>query len=352
MRATFSFMALALCLVHCGAGAGDGPTGTGAADSDGFGAGISQGGGGFAECASKTVLADEVPLELVLVQDRSSSMEGSKWNATVLAIKSFADNPGAAGVHAGLTYFPSVVADQCAVSSYSALDVSIAELPGNAPQIKESLYTTAPSGGTPMRPALEGGIEALRGRLMGQPDHVGAVVLVTDGDPTGCDDNLPSDVADLAKDAFEATPSVPVFVIGMDGASFTTLDDIAERGGTEAAFDVGDGADELLAALSAIEHQALACEYEMPVVDPEEEGILDPRSVIVSFAPGTAEPPVDIALVDQAEDCSVISGGFFYDDPTEPTRILLCDASCDLVRRGDTSANVTIVLGCILPPAE
>jgi hypothetical protein len=133
-----------------------------------------------------------------------SMTTGDRWGAAVDAIKEFADNSGAAGLSVGLAYFPPKLGDECNVATYANLDVDIAVLPGNASAIKQSLLTTSPSGGTPMRPALEGGIDAMTAWLTLNPTHEGIVILVTDGDPGGCSSNTASDVANVAESA--ATP--------------------------------------------------------------------------------------------------------------------------------------------------
>ena len=42
-------------------------------------------------------------------------------------------------------------------------------------------------------------------------------------------------------------------------------------------------------------------------------------------------------------------GGFYYDDPKEPKRIILCPASCTDVKEGTAEAKVNVFLGCIKP---
>lgn len=333
-----------------GVGGVGGQGGSAMAFMDG-GAGGTGGEGGILECESLTVAGEKVPLDLVIVQDRSGSMVGERWEAAVDAIKAFADNPGAAGLNVGLTYFPPKLGNECTPSVYANMDVDIAPLPGNAYAIKESLLETAPSGGTPMRPALEGGIDALEAWLSANPTHEGVVILVTDGDPGGCTNNTASSVAQTAEDAFTSSPSIRTFVVGMTGANFSNLENIAEAGGTDEAFDVGSGTSAFVAALESIRQQAISCEYLLPIPAPS-EGTLDFDSVSVEYVPGLNEPAEEVSRVDGPGDCGELSGGFYYDDNDEPQRIVLCPASCDLVQSGTENAEVRVVLGCILPPPE
>jgi hypothetical protein len=336
-----------------GAGGGGATTTVAQGTGGGFTTGMGgQGGeGGIIECESVTAEGEKVPLDVVIVQDRSGSMVGAKWESAVDSIKAFADNAGAAGLAVGLTYFPPIIGSECSVSVYANLDVDIALLPGNAYAIKESLLTTSPSGGTPMRPALEGGVEAMTDWLALNPTHEGIVILVTDGDPGGCSPNTISDVANIAEGAFLGTPSIRTFVVGMPGATFSNLDQVAAAGGTSSAFDVSSGTTAFVAALDEIRQQALSCEYILPVPDPS-EGTLDFDSVGVDYTPGINENPESIPKVASQGDCGEISGGWYYDDPADPTRIILCPASCDLVQSGTDNAKVEVILGCIIPPPQ
>ena len=41
--------------------------------------------------------------------------------------------------------------------------------------------------------------------------------------------------------------------------------------------------------------------------------------------------------------------GWYYDDPSAPTKIVLCNATCDLIN-ADPTAEIDIVLGCMTIP--
>jgi hypothetical protein len=333
-------------------GSGGATGGTESVGGFGLSGGSSAGGegGSIDECVSKNVVGEVVPLDMVILQDRSGSMTSSnKWTQAVDGIKAFVDNPALAGLHVGLTYFPPILGNECTVASYSNLEVPIDVLPPNAFAIKTSLLDTTPSGGTPMRPALEGAIQAMTAYLAQNPTHAGIVILVTDGDPGGCSPNTVSDVAAAAAAGVAQIPSVRTFVVGMSGATFANLDTIAAAGGTAPSFDVTAGSSAFVAALEQIQQSALSCTYTLPVPPPQ-EGELDPDSVAVEYIPGLNEPPQSIDKVDSEADCGEISGGFYYDDPVEPTQIVLCPASCELVQSGTVNAYVNIVLGCIEPP--
>ncbi len=77
-------------------------------------------------CASTTLKANELPLDLYLMLDTSSSMDDlvgpqkSKWNAVVQALTGFLGDPASAGIGVGLQYFPLTqagVPTSCTASS-------------------------------------------------------------------------------------------------------------------------------------------------------------------------------------------------------------------------------------------
>jgi Mg-chelatase subunit ChlD len=80
----------------------------------------------FAQCASSTQQAKELPLDLYLMLDSSGSMadlvanQKSKWNAVVSALTAFLNDPASAGIGVGLQYFPLTqagVPTSCTASS-------------------------------------------------------------------------------------------------------------------------------------------------------------------------------------------------------------------------------------------
>jgi hypothetical protein len=283
----------------------------------------------------------------------------SKWDMARQAMIAFADTPGAAGSKLGLTVFPPDpnTGDQCLPSSYAPI-VPIALLPGNGTAIKDALVTRSTTGSTPMRGALQGGVDAMRTFLTQNPNEEGVIILVTDGDPGACTGDTVSNVVSVAQASAAGgagAPRVRTFVVGMEGATFSNLDQIAQAGqGAPKAFNAtGSTADggvssqqQLLDALDAIRSGALGCEYVVP--QPEaSKGEVDPLSVTINFTAGKNDPPTEIKRVDSPDKCGATTGGFYYDDPVHPKRIVLCPASCDGVKKGTAEAKMDVVLGCI-----
>lgn len=311
-------------------------------------------------CVTDTLGAVPVPLAMLLVMDRSGSMNAptgnTKWDQARSAMIGFTDTKGASGTKIGLTVFPpdTGAGDQCLPASYAPV-VPIALLPGNGTAIKDALLKRSTTGSTPMAGAMQGGVNAMKSFLANNPNEEGVIILVTDGDPGACTGDTVSNVTAIASSAAKGTPRIRTFVVGMDGATFANLDSIAKAGeGSPSAFNAsGGGSDagvspqqQLLDALEKIRSGALGCEYLLPAVE-SEMGELDPSSVDIDFTAGPNDPPVKIRRVDNLAACGVTTGGFYYDDPAAPKRIILCPSSCEDVREGTSAAKVDVFLGCI-----
>ena len=308
-------------------------------------------------CLSEQVKAETVPLAMLVVIDRSGSMLGEKWDAATKAIRAFADRSEVVGMKMGVQFFPPLSGtDECNGSSYKALPVPIAALPDNVLPIQQRLEATdANGGGTPMRSGLEGSIGAMRDFLDANPLHEGVVILVTDGDPGACSGvDTVANVSSIASAAAKGTPRIRTFVVGMDGATFSNLNTIAVAGdGAPTAFNASATGDagvsaqqQLLDALEKIRSGALGCEYVLPVPEAN-KGTVDPASVEIEFTAGKNDPPAKFRRVDSVSQCGEATGGFYYDNPTAPKRLILCPASCEDVKKGTAASKLDVVLGCI-----
>lgn len=310
-------------------------------------------------CLSETLGAVPVPLSMLLVMDRSGSMSSPsgnpKWDQARTAMIGFTDTKGAAGTKLGLTVFPPDPGggDQCSPASYKPV-VPISLLPGNGPAIKDALLTRDTTGSTPMAGGLQGGVDAMKDFLSKNTNEEGVIILVTDGDPGACSGvDTVANVTNIASTAAKGTPRIRTFVVGMDGATFGNLDTIAKAGeGAPKAFNASgaSASTELLTALESIRSGALGCEYVLPTPDPS-KGVLDPASVEIEFKAGKNDPAQKFRRVPGAADCGATTGGFYYDDPAKPKRLILCPASCESVKKGTSDAKMDVVLGCIKKPS-
>lgn len=385
-----------------GPGAGGGDAGVGG----GFTTGSGGAGGGFEECAGETHVGTRDPLDLVIMLDQSGSMDSpigaeTLWSLTTDAIAQFVVAPEADGVGVGLQYFPlpdgpcvscdscfspdvqvtsqngacccssptgqsCALADgapcptggicfqgtcisggangTCDVADYASLEVSIDVIPNVGPAISASLAGHAPDGLTPTAPALAGAILAAQARAAQYPDHIVAVVLATDGTPTECDPLDEPSIASLAAQAYQSTPQVLTFVIGLGNLSTLDAIALAGSGNTQGAFIIQPGANttqQLVDALNAIRGELLDCQFDIPQ---PETGALDYDEVNVQYTPEGASQPVIVPRVGGPAECgSEIA--WYYDDPAAPTQVVMCPAACDqLETLGDV--ELQIVLGC------
>lgn len=305
----------------------------------------SGGGGEGGGCAATSISAELTPVTMMIVFDRSGSMEdGDKWGAATAALTSFVQNPEAAGLGVGLKFFPKDGCDDeiCDIDACATPDVEPAPLladgaPTDAHEavLVQTIDAEFPDGGTPMAAALLGSHEWAQDYRAANPAAKVAIVLVTDGEPNGCGEV--DDVVSVA--SLGAAQSVPTYAVGLLGSAESTIDAIASAGGTTTGFFIGGANTEadLLAALLAIQGQQIACELTIPEGDD-----VDPTKVNVTFTPdGGAEQT--IPQVDGAGSCGA-AGGWYYDDPSAPTKIILCDATCEDIQ--GQSGELGLVLGC------
>jgi len=345
--------------VDCGAGAdsglNDGGVGQGGHSFEDGGTG----GGGIldkdAACAVASDVADLVPVSLLLMFDKSGSMMGSKWFDSTAALQAFFCDPASAGLRVGIRFFPDTGCDEtCVVAPCAVPKVEpapLTELSAPTDQQEDALYHSfdgvTPSGGTPMYTALQGALIWATTYVGSHPAEKALVVLVTDGEPTECNDSV-SAIAELAADAYE-THGVLTFAIGLEGSFESTVDHIAEAGGGQGFFiGSGNAQEDLLAALNEIRGSTVACEY---VVPSEVDGqAVNPALVNVFYTPGGSGSAVLLGQVPGLGACTEGKGGWFYDNPAAPTRIIFCPSTCAAVQ-ADTGAKIEVLLGCSTVPA-
>jgi hypothetical protein len=131
-------------------------------------------------------------------------------------------------------------------------------------------------------------------------------------------------------------------VIGV-GSETASLNAIAVSGGTQQAYFVDtnqDAGKQFLEALDAIRNTAFACEYSIPKPT---AGDPDFGRVNVRRTPSGGKGEL-IPQVPDASQCDP-GGGWYYDDPVNPTRILICPGTCDELQN-DLAGKLDILLGC------
>lgn len=370
-----------------GGGVASSTTGGGASDQGGAGGSIlpgTGGGGGDSTtatgCAQDTTEAQQVPLDMYIMLDQSGSMDGSSWTAVTNALGTFVQQPGTEGMSVGIQYFPlgpggtpvcpdmcnsdadcgacgpcqplmpgfpgpkvcagSMKGDSCVAADYANPEVEIEPLPGVAPKIIDSMAKHKPSGGTPTSAALQGAIDHAKAWAAAHPNHSVIVVFASDGEPMGCDEDL-NNINAIAASAFNSTPSIATFVIGV-GSKISALNGIAAAGGTgTAVFAEGAQAQQqFLDAMNKIRGTALACNYFIPM---PEKGTPDYGKVNVQYTPGGGQGDFIKKVIDQAACAN--GDGWYYDNNEDPKTIVMCPATCDMFKQDD-KGKVDIVTGC------
>jgi hypothetical protein len=304
-------------------------------------------------CSATSAMAKPLPVDIYVLLDRSNSMNEpisgpptammpppSKWVSMMDGLTKFVSSPAAEGIHLGLGFFPLTGLQQCDPQAYAMPAVAVAPLPGVAMPFLDAVKATAPIGRTPTRPALEGAVAYARQREMNMGRRV-AIALATDGEPNACNSTVTavSAVAQMA-----AAQGIYTFVIGV-GPELQNLNTIAAAGGTKMAYLVEMAtADQLAAAFKAVQMQAskLACTFMIP---PPPAGMsLDPNKVNVRFTAANATNSFDIGQVPSRDACGA-QGGWYFDNPSNPTKVNLCDASCQKVN-GSGEGEIQLLFGC------
>jgi hypothetical protein len=209
-------------------------------------------------------------------------------------------------------------------------------------------------------------------------------VLVTDGKPEnaqGCDENT-TNLAAIAKAAHDK--GVTTFAVGLQGASFTLLDKIAQQGGApdcdtnnaHYACDVSSGASGLLTALSTIRekvvttethtvthvvthevvHTVTHTEVHTKVVEQVERTTLPCEWAIPESTDGQSfdrnkvnirlsSSDVQTTFVHVSSKDACVANAWYYDNEDQPTRLVACDQTCSAIE-GLSSAQIDILLGC------
>lgn len=240
----------------------------------------------------------------------------------------------------------------CEPQAYVTPTVDFGELPEHGDTVLYSLRSTDPVSTTPTAAALQGAVTYAQLRARQEPEHKVAVVLATDGLPTGCDNGGVDDVSYVAAQGLADATAIRTYVIGVFSPSETegpaNSDEWARAGGTNSAFIVDPQADlaaEFLEALKRIRYGTVGCEYRVPEA-PEGETI-DFEMVNVRYV--GEESSLSLTYVADASQCGTAQRGWYYDvNPSEgtPSRIKLCDNACNVLSN-ELGGSVEIYLGCV-----
>lgn len=364
MASAVGFLATGALVWACSSSGGDGSrleaTGSGAQSGSGNGAGglqlssgtsSSQGGAG-GSCEGLSVQAQPGDAHFFIVVDKSGSMgSNNKWTNTLNAFTQFFQDPSADPLHVALRFWPdngcgepSGSCGSAALQACATPEVPMGQLTSTAHEaaLVSAFNNQSPGGLTPMSVALDGAIQyASQQQSMGEATDVFGVILLTDGMPTDCDTNI-NNIANIAANGLSSS-GVLTFAIGIQGSSEPQMNQIAAAGGTQMGYFIGSSStQDIIDALKAIASSVVQCVFAMPA-DPSPDMPIDPNQVNVTYTPGNGMPQ-DIPQVPSQADCGT-SGGWYYDDNTNPTAIYLCPTTCATVQ-SDSMANIAIRIGC------
>jgi hypothetical protein len=310
-------------------------------------------------CAATSTQAQLRPVYLAMAFDVSASMgkldkpyhdPALKWEPVVAATTTFCADPQSSGIHASMTFFPidGGTDARCAAGSYGAPDVPMTKLPsGDFATAIQAVTPASPAGwrsGTPTLAVVQGSFAQVAAIQPADAAGRYALVLITDGYPQGCDDDSISSVVDAVS---PMAASIPTYVIGLTNPppgpdTVSNLDAIAAAGGTQQAFLIATGdpaatAQQFSAAIAAIAQTQISCEIVIP--PPPQGEMFVPGKINVSSSSGS----VTTTFV-YDETCAV-PDAWHYDDPANPSTIVLCSESCAAVQ-ADPLAVLHVEFGC------
>ncbi|WP_338091891.1 VWA domain-containing protein [Sorangium cellulosum] len=311
-------------------------------------------------CATQTATTELQPVYLAFAFDVSGSMGANnepwhdrtlKWDPIVAATKQFFADPESEGLTASLTFFPSG-RNTCSTRSYERPDVAMTPLPSEdfADAIDEITPETDDDWrmGTPTAFVVGGTFSFIEERRAENPGKY-VIVLVTDGYPQLCNnENSINAVVARVETALES--NVSTYVIGVANPdvedapdNVSNLHDIAAAGGTGDAFviDTGDPdatAAAFNAAIDQIRGSAISCTLPIPAAP--DGRTFDKQRVRVTYTSGTNPP----TTLDYDQECEAESA-WRYDNPQNPTQIVLCDSTCGKVQ-ADPAASLGVDFTC------
>lgn len=347
-----------------GAQSGGGFAGTGVLGAGG-GAGTSV--QGFTRCPASVVdggcvgalyTGQAVGLDIFVMFDESGSM-ATKDDGTTMrmdavrgALGQFLQASESSGVGVGIGYFGtqplSCACTSCKADDYAKPAVPVGTLPGQGAALIASLAAAAPTGETPTGAAVRGACTYAREVAASRPGHDVVVLLVTDGEPQApltsakgtCSPTLEDAVA-AATECRTGGAGVRTFVLGV-GPSLQKLNQIAAAGGSGQAYLVeSGGGGEVLQALNRIRSDAqIPCALRLPGSN---VATLDLDTVNIVYADQSCALTT-IGRVETLAACSPQLGGWYYDDPAQPSSIRLCDSSCKQVSAPGGQLKVSV--GC------
>jgi hypothetical protein len=307
-----------------------------------------------AVCAAQAYEGEAIPLDIYIMFDQSGSMLNDVGGLTRLeaierATNTFLRDQASSAISVGVGYFgfQPIGQTSCLPGDYASPSVPVT-LDHEA--VLRSLAEREPTGETPTGAAIRGACGYAKDWKLANAGHSVVLLLLTDGEPKApmtcaagtCCPTL-ADAVEAAADCRSGEPGIATYVLGV-GPFLDNLQQIAQAGGTDHAYLIGDQDVEqkVLQALDAIRGAAsIPCELKLP--EPTGGVALDYGLVNVAYQDSSCQLST-IYNVPSATSCDGSAGGWYYDDPTAPSSVKLCGASCDRVSA--PGGRLAFTVGC------
>lgn len=274
-------------------------------------------------CSSNASAPETATVNLFFMAQTSGNPAGNpdRWAAISNGLKVFLSDPDSAGVHVAFRLFPDATGNckgtspsggTCDITACStpAVEGNLAWAVGTGSPCSSSpdptecsifaaLNAASPSvSNTPTSAALAGAVAWAKQGKLARPNEEFAVVFMTDGEPDACDANV-SNIAAIAADGF--TNGVRTYVVGVEGLSSSTCQQIATAGGGSAQCSRvlssnGNTTAQVVAALQSIAQGSVPCTFDLA-----NRGAFDPNGAAVQYTGGTTQTVTPACRPDQSE---------------------------------------------------
>jgi Mg-chelatase subunit ChlD len=341
---------------------GSGPSGSGASSQGATSpGGPSCASADFDGCVGELYEGEALTLDIYVMFDQSGSMASdvggmTRMQAVERAAQSFLSDPKSASIGVGIGYFGFQPVGQvsCDTATYATPDVGVTL---DHAQVVSSLDARMPLGETPTAAAIDGACTYATSWRRQNPTHSVVILLMTDGIPEapascasgGCCPQL-GDAVQAASDC--ARGGVRTYVLGV-GPELGNLNQIAAAGGTDTAYLVGnqDVSTNVLSALNSIRGAAIPCDLDIPPANPGQPLDFSQVNVLVGNT-DCSVPLSPVYYVTDETQCDAGAGGWFYDDPSAPTHVKLCGATCAQVSQPDATLRFSVGCQSLPPPVR
>jgi hypothetical protein len=315
-------------------------------------------------CQGQSLEAQAAPVNALILFDRSASMldpadssnpaSPTRWDAMTAAVREFVANERVAGAQLGLQFFGlSNAQDDCSVEKYRTPSVPMGPLEQVREPILAALARTQPGSLTPTQPALEGALAYARtvAALPENAERATVVVLVSDGQPSECPfgpNGQPLVSIGDIEDVIESYASPPAgqvavrtYVVGTEELS-ANVERFARAGDAEAFLLGGsDVQGALLQSMLNIVTKPLTCEVPVPAESTNRGETIDLERIRVRFTAAVGGAVREFPRARGAGDC-FLGDGWYYDDPSQPTKIVFCTETCGKLGAG----RLQVEFGC------